>query len=860
MAKLKKHIIPSMKRMMKAMCWSIYGAAVKILDLISDTEIGCSSISDGKPQIELSYEFEFVDKTTDPEMELVLYGVMTHELLHLLRTGFDYAAKRAESFPPEERMIRHVFANVVEDAAIEYLRSDKLSDFLNKALDTSINYFWRTGPALGLQDNALAELITAFIQFGDIGAVKGSFAFPEAEKAFIDCVPLFQKAIEEPSFVKRFEFSQEMFEICRALWQTEKDKADFLRKVMNAIRKAGKNVFQKGDGTNGMPTQDGKAASGENSKANERRKQTVHLVTKKQMDEIQKNDTSRDSSNNVGSGTPSDIYIADDDGSSADKHDDKNDLLNALSDDYEVVDERDDKSSQNHESAQNTNQDGSGIPAGSSTEDSNEGMKGSSGNDSEGKSDTPKESFDGNDSAGDSKDEQTNGNRQNSESSSSSKNDSSNRDSSYESSDLSDRHTEARGFEQEGKTEHGSGNVSSNAAAAASDGTVTIEDVKKNISVDTDKADKTTSCSVPDSTGNQTSQSADVSPAPKPEKQDLGEELKELSRQLTEELSNSGELELKNEAVQAVEEIAQMSENQEKREAALEAKRHSIENVDLTVSSPFYKNEDVKYTNIDVNQKDSCEYNSYLTNEETRRRVLNLKAGFKKAFRFKSGRKEYKTNGRLDFERYSGKKISARMFYRNTMPDDKADMAVVIFVDQSGSMGNGIARVRQTLFIILSALLDFDVKVKVVGFTTKYGGNVTYYHYGNKKWKNDQDLIECCMSMRACGGTFLGHALRYTGALLKNRPEQNKLYICITDGDPHCNIYKDISHGIVDCRNAVAEVRKWAKVIGIGLYDENDKDSIEYFKTIFKDGSVSMNDVNQLVRELPKQISKLLKD
>lgn len=110
--------------------------------------------------------------------------------------------------------------------------------------------------------------------------------------------------------------------------------------------------------------------------------------------------------------------------------------------------------------------------------------------------------------------------------------------------------------------------------------------------------------------------------------------------------------------------------------------------------------------------------------------------------------------------------------------------------------------------------------------------------------------------MSARRGTFLGHAIRYAGSLLKRRPERHKIFIVMTDGEPNSRFYKNWNDGMNDCRYAVMDIRKYAEVIGIGLYDTEDGKNV--FQFIFGDGSVSMSDFSGLLRELPRKIKKIL--
>ena len=789
------------------------GRDLVLEDMDPSEGVGCSLLEKMRAIVRIAFGFLFPKEMSDAEKEIVLYGVGVHEVLHILRTDFAYAAKMMESFPVFERKARHIFANILEDAAIEYLRSDRLSEFMHKALTASIGFFHRTGPSLGEQDSAWAELITALIQFGDVGVLKGTFKFPEAEQAFMKCLHPYQQGITEPDFSKRFELSQEMFEICRPLWEAYMKNALAESALKNLLQALGKNLFS-GSGPKGQsPQENGRpASSGSPSEANERRKKTIHLVDEAQAEEMRRQ-AEEEGGEASDPSEATDIYVtvggSDDEngsegaqaGAGGSSGLSPEDLGLDENDDVEVVDERKNRTPENAGEE-------SGSDSGASQSESADGG------------------------------EEGNG-----------------------SSDEKEGASAAGGSSESGE----SGSESSGGSAGETSGeSLTKEDVLRNVSL---SDDGTGSSSTPAGGEDEPSESEGESSSvgavgssgeagadaagESSEKKDLGEELRELSRKLSEELNASGELEIPEDFSREMEESMESELERERREEAILEKKGKAEAIDVAVESPYYT--DVKYVNVECFVPDAGMYAAIRT-PEIKRYELNLRSSFKKIFAFKNGRKEYRTNGRIDVDRFSGKKLTARMFYRNSKPADKSDMAMVIFVDQSGSMRGSMDRVKQTLAVLLGALRGFDVKVKVVGFTTN--NEVTYFHYGNRKWENDERLAMCCMRMNASGGTFLGHALRYTGAMLKNRPERNKLYVCITDGDPSYYVYENYSQGMNDCRQAVNEVRKYADVIGIGLY--HDEESENVFKYVFRDSCASMSSLDGLVRELPRRVKKIL--
>ena len=284
---LSEKLISAMLRTMRGICQFVYGHPVELLRMDPKDGIGRSLAEKIKAKIWLAFSYKFPVDMEDEKKELVLYGVMTHELLHLLRTDFSYANEKMNTYPKSEQRIRHTFANIVEDAAIEYLRSDRLSSFLNDALTASIGFFYKNGEPLGKQETPLGELLNAFIQFGDVGVLNGEFRFEEAKQKYIDCLPLYEQAIVEPVFAKRFELSQKMFELCRPLWEDHQKDLFSGSLISKVLQQAGKSLYET-DQHNSSPVEDGKSSPNEASEAaNERRKKTIHLINKNQVNEMQ---------------------------------------------------------------------------------------------------------------------------------------------------------------------------------------------------------------------------------------------------------------------------------------------------------------------------------------------------------------------------------------------------------------------------------------------------------------------------------------------------------------------------------------------------------------------------------------------
>ena len=100
----------------------------------------------------------------------------------------------------------------------------------------------------------------------------------------------------------------------------------------------------------------------------------------------------------------------------------------------------------------------------------------------------------------------------------------------------------------------------------------------------------------------------------------------------------------------------------------------------LPVESSFYK--DVDYEIQDILYGDSNTYTQYVS--ELFKYITGLRSSFRKIFQEPHSRKEYRTSGRVNAARVCGKKMTARVFERKIKPHDKADLAILILLDESG--------------------------------------------------------------------------------------------------------------------------------------------------------------------------------
>lgn len=194
--------------------------------------------------------------------------------------------------------------------------------------------------------------------------------------------------------------------------------------------------------------------------------------------------------------------------------------------------------------------------------------------------------------------------------------------------------------------------------------------------------------------------------------------------------------------------------------------------------------------------------------------IGNIVGQFKRIFRNDVAEKEYRNSGRVSMKRLSSGKVTSRVFEKRKAPGNKNDMAVMILVDESGSMRGLKSEVARLTAIILSEVFArLNIPIKVVGFTEGMSSKVEHYHY--QSWRNSPTERHKLLNISARCSNFDGYSIRYASELLNKRQEEHKLLIVISDGYPAASYYESDEDGINDTRNAVQFASKQAKVLGI---------------------------------------------
>lgn len=188
---------------------------------------------------------------------------------------------------------------------------------------------------------------------------------------------------------------------------------------------------------------------------------------------------------------------------------------------------------------------------------------------------------------------------------------------------------------------------------------------------------------------------------------------------------------------------------------------------------------------------DASEYNYIKIMEEvggpTRRLVASMKAMFEEIRQGSTTRGV--STGRIDSRSLYRFDIDQRIFYDKTAPRDVPDLAVMIVLDQSGSMdGEKIVAARKTAIILDQFCSELDIPCMILGHTTGWNNVRLFVHREFDQVDKKDKYKLAALETYSCNRD--GLPLSIGVELLGNRPEQDKLLILVSDGAPNDGSYE----------------------------------------------------------------------
>lgn len=219
-----------------------------------------------------------------------------------------------------------------------------------------------------------------------------------------------------------------------------------------------------------------------------------------------------------------------------------------------------------------------------------------------------------------------------------------------------------------------------------------------------------------------------------------------------------------------------------------------------------------------------------------------------------------RSGGRLDgllmgrkFNAAAAYRNDGKVFMKNIMPQQMQPLAIGFLMDESGSMSGKRSEVAMATAIILQYFCEtLDIPIAIYGHSTGTHECELYsYIEFDTFTKNDKYRLTD-IGARGCNRD--GAALRYVAERLMQRPEEAKLLILLSDGQPNGDYGYSGAMAEADLRGIQKEyTRKGVCFCAAAIGD--DKEIIE---SIYGNAFLDISDLNQLPQKLVKVLSKYL--
>ena len=195
-----------------------------------------------------------------------------------------------------------------------------------------------------------------------------------------------------------------------------------------------------------------------------------------------------------------------------------------------------------------------------------------------------------------------------------------------------------------------------------------------------------------------------------------------------------------------------------------------------------------------------------------------------------------------------------KVFTKNALPIQPPEMAVGLLLDESGSMSScdRATYARASAIILYDFCQALRVPVMVYGHSTGSKG-VELYSYSEFDAIDREDKYRL-VDISARESNRDGAALRFVAERLSHRPEELKLLILVSDGQPADTGYYGTA-AEEDLRGIQQEYRRKG-ILFIAAAIGDDKENIEH---IYGDSFLDITDLNQLPVKLTQVVKRFLR-
>lgn len=194
-----------------------------------------------------------------------------------------------------------------------------------------------------------------------------------------------------------------------------------------------------------------------------------------------------------------------------------------------------------------------------------------------------------------------------------------------------------------------------------------------------------------------------------------------------------------------------------------------------------------------------------------------------------------------------------KVFTKNALPIQPPEMAVGLLLDESGSMAScdRATYARASAIILYDFCQALHVPVMVYGHTTGKD-SVELYSYSEFDAIDREDQYRL-VDISARGSNRDGAALRFVAERLSHRPEELKLLILVSDGQPADTGYYGTA-AEEDLRGIQQEYRRKG-ILFVAAAIGDDKENME---RIYGDSFLDITDLHQLPVKLTQAVKRFL--
>ena len=195
-----------------------------------------------------------------------------------------------------------------------------------------------------------------------------------------------------------------------------------------------------------------------------------------------------------------------------------------------------------------------------------------------------------------------------------------------------------------------------------------------------------------------------------------------------------------------------------------------------------------------------------------------------------------------------------KVFTKNALPSQPPEMAVGLLLDESGSMAScdRATYARASAIILYDFCQALHVPVMVYGHSTGSKG-VELYSYSEFDAIDREDKYRL-VDISARGSNRDGAALRFVAERFSHRPEELKLLILVSDGQPADTGYYGTA-AEEDLRGIQQEYRRKG-ILFVAAAIGDDKENME---RIYGDSFLDITDLNQLPVKLTQVVKRFLR-